>query len=146
MHVKKFLFSFFVLLVFTGTVRAQHSFGGLVLDASANKYQNSISIGIKKINKWADTIVVNTHYSFQVCPFFFDWVHTDAYNNNSTNFSLLSLYNWAWISVFALVAIGYQHDEAHLHPWFDYVVFGPSFLINSQHNFVFLSVETGMTN
>jgi hypothetical protein len=144
--VKKFLSSSLVLFIVACSACAQHSFSGLVLDVTANKYQNSVSIGMKKINEYRDSVVVNTHYSFQVCPFFLDWTYSDPYNNNSENVSTLSLYNWGWIAVFGIVAIGYQQDEAHLHPWFDYVVFGPSFLINSQHNYIFLSTETGKTN
>src|SRR5690242_11673618 len=99
--MKRFLFQYFIFLFIADASHAQHSFDGLVLDGTANKYQNSISIGIKKINKWNDTVVVNTHYSFQVCPFFLDWTYSDPYNGNSANISTLSAYNWAWLSVFA---------------------------------------------
>lgn len=117
-----------------------------MFDVTANKYQNSVSVGMKKINKYRDSVVVNIHYSFQVCPIFFDWTYSDPYNNNSTNVSSLSLYNWGWVSVFGLVALGYQGHAPRQHAWFDYVVFGPSFLINSQHNYVFLNTETGERN
>jgi len=142
------LFSSFALLVIAGASHAQHAFSGLVLDVSANKYQNSVGVGLKRINNYRDSVVINTHYSFQVCPFFLDWTFSDPYNNNSANSSLLSLYNWGWvcISVIGSMAITRIGDEAPQPSWVYYVVFGPSFLINSQHNFVFLGTKTGERN